>query len=234
MQYLGGKYRIRKKLGAFLTEQAKGKAFFLDMFCGAGNVVANVSHPRRYANDGNRYIIAVLKRAQAGGEFPSAVTAEDHREVKNNREKFPDWLVGFVGFGCSFGGDFNGGYARSNRDENFAGAAANSLKAIRPNIQDVRFSCNLFSDIAPELDDESGLIYCDPPYEGTTGYSVAFDREQFYQWAKAQAQWHTVLVSEYEHNARGPILWLLESKKELRNAAGVRVPTREVVFQVLP
>lgn len=228
MQYLGGKYRIRKKLGAFLTEQAKGSAFFLDLFCGAGNVVANVSHPRRYANDGNRYIIAVLKRAQRGGEFPDVITEEFYQQVKNNKDAYPDWLVGFVGFGCSFGGKFFRGFARG--DQNYASLAANSLSKI--DLSGVQLSASDYQNA--EIPKGSGLIYCDPPYENTTGYSIAFDTEQFYKWAREQAQKHTVLVSEYEHNARGPILWLLESNKVLRNAAGVRVPTREVVFQVIP
>jgi len=226
MQYLGGKYRIRKKLGAFLTEQAKGKDFFLDLFCGAGNVVTNVDHPNRYANDGNKYIVAVLKRAQRGGVFPDVITKEFHQQVKKNKDAYPDWLVGFVGFGCSFGGDFFHGFARGD----YASSAANSLSKI--DLIGVQLAVSEYQNA--EIPKGSGLIYCDPPYEGTTGYSIAFDTEQFYRWAREQAQWHTVLVSEYEHNARGPILWLLESKKELRNAAGVRVPTREVVFQVLP
>ncbi len=233
MRYLGGKYRIRKKLGAFLTEQAKGKDFFLDLFCGAGNVVTNVDHPNRYANDGNKYVIAVLERAQRRGEFPDVITKEFHQQVKNNKDAYPDWLVGFVGFGCSFGGDFFRGFVKDEKRGNKISAAISAVRSLsKIDLTGVQLSVGDYQNT--EIPKGSGLIYCDPPYEGTTGYSVPFDTEAFYGWAKAQAQWHTVLVSEYEHNARGPILWLLESKKELRNAAGVRVPTREVVFQVLP
>jgi len=223
MRYLGGKYRIRKKLGAFLTEQAKGKDFFLDLFCGAGNVVTNVDHPNRYANDGNRYVIAVLKRAQRGGEFPDVITEEFYQQVKNNKDAYPDWLVGFVGFGCSFGGKFFRGFARGNR--NYPLSAANSLSEI--DLTGVQLSVGDYQNT--EIPKGSGLIYCDPPYENTTGYSIAFDREQFYRWAREQAQKHTVLVSEYEHNSRGPIVWQTTSSNKLGKAI-----TSEVVFQVLP
>ena len=228
MRYLGGKYRIRKKLGAFLTEQAKGKDFFLDLFCGAGNVVTNVDHPNRYANDGNKYIVAVLKRAQAGGEFPDVITEDFYQQVKNNKDAYPDWLVGFVGFGCSFGGKFFCGFARG--DQNYASNAANSLSKI--DLSGVQLSASDYQNA--EIPKGSGLIYCDPPYEGTTDYSIAFDTEQFYKWAREQAQKHTVLVSEYEHNTRGPIVWQTTSKQGLRSKAGKAAVTSEVVFQVLP
>jgi DNA adenine methylase len=233
MQYLGGKYRIRKKLGAFLTEQAKGKAFFLDMFCGAGNVVANVSHPRRYANDGNRYIIAVLKRAQRGGEFPDVITEDFYQQVKNNKDAYPDWLVGFVGFGCSFGGKFFRGYGARSRVGSGFNVPGIGKGLATLNLTSVQFSSNLFEAVTVPKASLQGLIYCDPPYEGTTDYSIAFDTEQFYKWAREQAQKHTVLVSEYEHNSRGPILWQTTSKQGLRSATGKAI-TSEVVFQVLP
>lgn len=235
MQYLGGKYRIRKKLGAFLTEQAKGKDFFLDMFCGAGNVVTNVDHPNRYANDGSKYVIAVLKRAQRGGEFPDVITEEFFQQVKNNKDAYPDWLVGFVGFGCAFGGSFFSGYAREHHTRpglTSAGKASRSFQKV--DYSRINFSSYLFNDFV--MPEGPGLIYCDPPYEGTTGYSIDFDTEQFYRWSREQARRHTVLVSEYEHNARGPVVWKTQAQQTMAGGVKNKVNkvTTEVVFQVLP
>ena len=42
------------------------------------------------------------------------------------------------------------------------------------------------------------VIYCDPPYAGTSGYNgTAFDHEAFYGWARAQSRTHFLFVSEY-------------------------------------
>jgi len=40
------------------------------------------------------------------------------------------------------------------------------------------------------------VVYCDIPYKGTDGYGVAFDHEQFYDWACSQRE--PVYVSSYE------------------------------------
>ena len=44
------------------------------------------------------------------------------------------------------------------------------------------------------------IIYCDPPYEGTTGYSnkSAFNHSDFWQWCRDKSdEGHTVFISEY-------------------------------------
>lgn len=43
---------------------------------------------------------------------------------------------------------------------------------------------------------ENSVIYCDPPYRGTDGYSTGFDYEAFYCWAESQSV--PVFISEYD------------------------------------
>ena len=45
------------------------------------------------------------------------------------------------------------------------------------------------------------VIYCDPPYKGTSEYAGAegFDHDAFYDWCEAQARaGHPVFISEYD------------------------------------
>ena len=45
---------------------------------------------------------------------------------------------------------------------------------------------------------EDVIIYCDPPYAGTTEYKEdAFDHEKFYNWLKEQSKHNPIFISEY-------------------------------------
>jgi DNA adenine methylase len=42
------------------------------------------------------------------------------------------------------------------------------------------------------------LIYCDPPYEGTTKYKDGFSHTEFWEWCRTKAkEGHQVFISEY-------------------------------------
>lgn len=42
----------------------------------------------------------------------------------------------------------------------------------------------------------NSIIYCDPPYKGTTNYIVCFDHEKFWDWVRIQK--FPVFISEYD------------------------------------
>ena len=47
----------------------------------------------------------------------------------------------------------------------------------------------------------NSLIYCDPPYRGTTQYDAveAFDHERFYDWIREKVkEGHKIWISEYD------------------------------------
>ena len=46
------------------------------------------------------------------------------------------------------------------------------------------------------FDKKDVIIYCDPPYAGTDGYSSAFDSGQFFDWVQKSP--FRVFVSEYD------------------------------------
>ena len=126
MYYFGGKSKISKDLANVLNPITKGKPF-VDLFCGACNVVEKITTASsRMANDNNPYLIALLKAVQDGYEPPTHVTREQYNYVMGHLDENPA-LSGFVGIGCSFSGGWHSGYAHNNRGDNYATNARNTL-----------------------------------------------------------------------------------------------------------
>lgn len=231
MQYFGGKSRIAKKLGAELQSRLRPNQTFVDLFCGSCNIVSNVNAKVRIANDIHPQLMAMHRAVQNGWIPPEVVTEEDYKLVRDSGE---DHVKGFVGFGCSFGGRYFEGYARAIQTQrNFALAAKNSTLKKHSRMRDVIFTCQSYDEL--QLDPES-LIYCDIPYRGTKWFSGTkkFNHDDFYKWAKnAKAVGHTVLISEYAESVPDgfEVVWKLESKKLMKNSAGIRLETVEILMQ---
>ena len=109
MQYMGGKVRIAKYLVPVLQERLKDKETFVDLFCGSCNIISAIKAPNRIANDLHKELIALHKAVQQGWIPPSVVTEEDHKQARRKDGYTEDHLKAFIRFGCSFGGDYNGG-----------------------------------------------------------------------------------------------------------------------------
>ena len=234
MQYFGGKARIAKVLAAELQSRLQPNQTFVDLFCGSCNVVSKVKADKRIANDLHKELIALHIAAQQGQELPCVVTEEEYLSMKRNKSTYPAWLLGFVGFGCSFAGRYFEGYARGDT-QNYALCASTSIKKKHSSMKDVEFVSLNYSDV--QLEDGS-FIYCDIPYlSSTKKYSTgSFDHEAFYKYAKQkQSEGHTVYVSEYEHNVPEGwvVVWRHESKKSIRNRDKVQEKTVEVLMTPL-
>lgn len=64
---------------------------------------------------------------------------------------------------------------------------------------------------------EGAVVYCDPPYEGTDGYEIEFDHEEFWNWCRTVASnGNKVFVSEY--NAPGDFTCVGEIENRVRFA----------------
>lgn len=62
----------------------------------------------------------------------------------------------------------------------------------------------------------NSIVYCDPPYEGTTKYATDFDHNLFWNWARnISKQGHTVFVSEYNAPNDFECVWQKEVKSSL-------------------
>jgi len=208
MQYLGGKSRIAKPLAAYLEGRREGR-YFVEPFCGGLNVTAQMTRPR-LASDAHPALFSLYAALRAGWEPPDTLSQEEYQAIRA-RGDTADPLTAFAGFGVSFGGKWWGGYARNGGLRGYALSAKKSLRRKMAACTDVSFACCTYQRISP---DSRCLVYCDPPYAGTTPYKgvAPFDSPAFWQlvreWASAGV---TVLVSEYAAPPDFRCVWSIET-----------------------
>lgn len=202
MRYMGGKSRTAKRIAEYLNLVREPWQPYWEPFVGAGWVLERIAPDggANFASDANAYLIAMWQALQAGWKPPQTVTEAEYQAIKEFPEGFPPELVAIVGFGCSFGGKWFAGYARGE-NRNWANEARRSLlqKMKRIRCLDVCFYAGDFLTMVPPA--ERCLIYCDPPYEGKTGYGAVPDWNSgaFWEHVEAlEAYGHTVVVSEYQ------------------------------------
>lgn len=222
MQYLGGKSRIAKPLAAYLESRREGR-YFVEPFCGALNITVEMTGPR-LASDASPYLFSLYRALREGWEPPDTVSEQLYAEVQARKDP-EDPLTAFVGYGCSFGGKFFGGYARvsnpdtANRGRHpspYANAARKTLLRKMARCSSVVFACEEYSALRPT---KGCLVYCDPPYAGTTGYSAVgeFDSVAFWQWVRdTSARGVLVLVSEYKAPQDFTCVWEVSRPAELQ------------------
>lgn len=226
MKYMGGKFSIRKPLAIEIRKFLSRDQPFVDLFCGSCWVSVELNHSHTFCNDQHPYLMALWSALQQGWKPPSHVSKELYDYTKSHPDFNPP-LTGFIGFSCSFGGKWWGGYARGNR--NYALESKNSLLRKIEILKHASFT-NYSYDQFP-LPNERSVIYCDIPYKNTQEYmGTFFDHDQFYDWARGVAKDHTVLISEYAKNLppNSTPVWQRVSKSYL--AKEKSLPTNETLF----
>jgi DNA adenine methylase len=226
MRYFGGKARTAKKISEVLHQHRTKGQLYIEPFVGGGWILSEMRGPK-LANDANQYLIAMYKALQSGWIPPSVVTKEDYERAK--RLELSDELIAFIGFGCSFAGKWFGGYAKSG-DRNYASNAANSLAKKLPGLRD----CEFVSKDYREFDPVDSLVYCDPPYCGTTQYGAVgnFDSSEFWQVMRKWSESNTVIISEYQAPADFECIAAFETKLDIRNSDNQKEPRVEKLFKL--
>lgn len=241
MRYLGGKARIAKHLVAALPDADR----VWEPFCGGLNMTLELAkrYPAVVATDLHPGPIALGLALQAGWEPPIEVSEADHQGARN----LSDWdpLKAFIGFGCSFAGDYFSGFTpekirpdNSHRSgpsgqlcESPAKAAAAFCKRIRPHLARIAFMHMSFLTREPI---GGFLIYCDPPYGGTTGYTTGgFDHDRFWDCCAGHVRAGSrVFVSEYsDPPIPARLVWSKERRQMMRSSGGQAVKT-EKLFEI--
>ena len=218
---MGSKRRIAKDIIPIMVKDRKEGQIFYDLFCGGCNLLDKVDG-FRIANDNNKYLIALLKEMQNDNFELPFIGEEKYKHIQKNKELYPDWLVGYVGFNLSFGAKFFGGYRRDKAGiRNYENEAQQNLKAQQNLIKDVMFMCDDYFNI--DIIDDS-IIYCDIPYKDSTKYSTSknFDYDKFYDWCiKKHKQGHKIFISEYNMpEDRFECVWQKEITSSLTKNTG--------------
>lgn len=235
MRYVGGKTKLATHiLGEIQKLRQPEHNTYIEPFLGGANSFCVIApHFDRAIGIEANESIAMMWQAVVDGRYPPEEVSEDfYREM---RHAPPSALRGFVGVGSSFGAKWFGGYARgktaSGEWRNYASESARAIEKQRPGMcgADIRYG-----DYSSAPVNESCVVYCDPPYLGTTQYSgaLAFDHDELYKvcesWADTGA---LVLVSEY----RAPSSWDVIAEWEHRQSVSAvvdRKVTVERLFRV--
>lgn len=199
MKYMGSKSKIVKDILPIMLEGRNANQYFVEPFAGGMNVTSEVSG-NRIANDVHFYLIEMWKNLVNHNYMPKKITREKYQDVKNNQGLYPAHVVGWVGFNCSYSGKWFGGFAgrtltKLGTVRDYQQEAIDNVSKQIPNLKGVLFTnMQYWSLHLPE----NSIVYCDPPYKGTTGYCTNFDTDIFWQWVRViSKQGHTVFVSEY-------------------------------------
>ena len=235
MKYMGSKNRIAKHLLPIMLDECEkhGITKWVEPFVGGANMIDKVPDSfERVGYDLNDHVIhALIDIRDNVDSLPDSVGEEEYKIYKGLP---PQNITSWVRFACSFGGKFENGYARDFRRSvegvNFSGVGKRNALKQSPKIQGVDFICDSYENLSPN----NCLIYCDPPYAGTTGYKTgAFDHDKFFAWCREQAKNNIVFVSEYNAPDDFIEVWQGGVQSSVNNKYGARFAI-EKLFKVNP
>lgn len=207
MKYNGGKHRIASQVAAAIHEYGAGRTVFIEPFMGGANITARMggTFPITIAGE---YVLdlAMMWQAVKDGWCPPSEVSEAQYAAARYAE--PSAERAFIGFACSFGAKWFGGYARPDPrgDSSAAEVGVRAIDKKRPGL--VATTAIVHADYRDwrSLMGPAVIAYCDPPYAGTVKYNAAgsFDSAAFWDEMRAWREMGAmVLVSEYN----APLDW---------------------------
>jgi site-specific DNA-adenine methylase len=226
MKYLGGKHNIGKEIAAFMVKKCEGKCDpvdvkgYLEPFCGSLGVFKQMTdkgYKKYIASDIQPDLIEMWKELQDDKlKFPKEINEKKWFKLRDSKK--PSALRAVAGFGMSFGGEFFQGYAQkyagtSGRD--FYGEVKRSLNKIKPKIDysNVKFYNKSYKKWNPT----NMLIYCDPPYKDTVGYSATegFNHDEFWDTMREWSKNNYVFISEEAAPKDFKCVWKRQKRRTL-------------------
>jgi DNA adenine methylase len=210
MRYIGSKRRIAKEILSIILNDRKPGQWYVEPFVGGCNTIDKVTG-NRLGSDINKYLISMLIALQDGWIPPDILTEEEYLNIKNNREMYPDHMVGFAGIGCSFGCKWFGSFSKGKRENgevrNYALEFKRNLLEQQSLLQGIEFVTYDYLDL--NLPNNS-IVYCDPPYSKTEKglYVKEINMTEFWAWVEEQEnKGHLIYISEYEAPSNFDCLW---------------------------
>jgi DNA adenine methylase len=229
---MGGKHRLAKHLAPIVNE-ARGDSVLWEPFCGGLNVTAALGG-RIIATDLHPALISLYKAIQRDGWkldyyalAENEITREQHAAAKRLPDSDP--LKAFVGFGCSFGGDYFHGHAGglNGGKHTCTQLAARGLTRKFAKLDQVEFHCEPFGQR-----EFTGVIYCDPPYRDTVQYNIKFDYDQFVTDVERYASnGCTLFVSERSFPI-GEAVWEKPYTNQIGSGTGNTVKSIERLYRI--
>ena len=219
MKYMGSKNRIAKHILPIMLEHRAEDMTWVEPFVGGANMIDKVAGKRIGADINSFLIDALIAIRDCISDLPknnSEFTEADYQQLR----KSEDYIYkGYAGFAFSYGGKWLGGWRRDKigKRDYINEAYRNALNQ-NPKLQGVRFVESKYQDLKIP---PNSLIYCDPPYEGTTKYKDRFNHKDFWQWCREKAkEGHKIFISEYNAPSDFECLWQKEIVSSLTKQTG--------------
>lgn len=216
MKYMGSKNRFAKELLPIILKDRTPKQWYIEPMVGGANMIDKVDGNRLGA-DFNEYLTEMWLALTDGWTPKEHYTKEEYADIKNNKENYPKYLVGYVGINCSYSGKWFGGYAGITQTKGGArDYQKEAFKNVAKQLKDLRDVIFKYSDYKNLTIPNNSIIYCDPPYEGTTKYKDGFNHTDFWDWVRNKTkQGHKVFVSEYKAPEDFICVWNKQAKSSL-------------------
>ncbi len=200
---MGSKARLAKDLSPIINDMIRDNGIkkYIEPFVGGANMIQHINCSSKIGSDNNEYLIHMWNALKDGWMPPKELSKELYNDIKQNKEIYDKELVAVAGFCSTYNAKWFGGYAGKvttkigNVRDYYDESVRNILKQI-DQLKDVEF---LNADYTHFSDYSNALIYCDPPYQGTTQYGTSsdFENERFWDWVREMSSKNIVLVSEY-------------------------------------
>lgn len=236
MKYLGSKARHADEILAIVLAKRQPGQTYVEPFVGGANVICRVPQAQgpRLGADLNKYMVALHTALANGWQPPRDMTKAEYAAMKKHPDKFDPALVAFAATGCSFGSMWFGEWVKPEKEgDSRCRQSADSCLRDAPGLAGATFVHASYADLTIP---PRSLVYCDPPYVGTTGYdgtkkkSIPVGEVQdqwraapFWRWADALVDaGHIVFVSEYSGPKAGEVYKIPDSDDRKGAAAALR------------
>ena len=201
MKYMGSKNRIAKHILPIILKDRKPEQWYVEPFVGGANMIDKVDG-KRIGADSNHFVIDALVMIRDCIELLPKNNTEftecDYNTCRSSNV-FSSGIIGYAGIAFSFGAKWFGGWSRGRNSKGEPrDYVAEQYRASVKQSEKLQ-GCNLLPAKYSELEvPDNSIIYCDPPYEGTTKYKDDFDHSDFWQWCRDKtSEGHGVFISEY-------------------------------------
>ena len=212
MKYMGSKNRIARYILPIILKDRKEGQWYVEPFLGGANMIDKVDGNRVGCDSNEQVINAMIAIRDCVCDLPQdnkQFTEYMYSELRKNDDyKYK----GYAGFAFSYGGKWMGGWSRTDstgmsKRDYVAESYRNALNQ-SPLLQGVKLIHKSYLELNFK---QSCIVYCDPPYEGATGYKGKFNHSEFWEWCrKISKDGHQVFISEYNAPDDFECLWEME------------------------
>ena len=200
MAYLGGKAKNSDHILSILNSPHFDNLDYLEPFVGYGHILRRVNNKKSYTvSDNNPLLINLLKCVQNKNIKYPTVTKEEFHELKKlyRKDGIIKFKTPFAAFTYAFNGIEFSGYVNKNGKRVYPRERKNYYDSLRQN--KIFMKSNIYLKDYSTWNPKTTLIYCDPPYRGTSSYvtSMSFDHDKFWNIIRKWSKNNYVFVSEY-------------------------------------